>query len=74
MYCLYVVGMVVSPRSSHPFASFVIRNNVHVVREFLKADSEFLILLDNLSVEWLPHLSSYEHQMISATSDLQLIW
>ena len=48
--------MVVSPRSSHSFRIFVVRDDVVVIREVFVADGAYPALLDNLSVQKFPHL------------------
>jgi hypothetical protein len=48
--------MVVSPRPSHTFWVFVVRNNVAVFGELLVADGALSALLDNLPVQQLAHL------------------
>jgi hypothetical protein len=40
---------------SHPVASFVIGNNIAVVRELLSANRTDPVSLDNLLIEHLPH-------------------
>jgi hypothetical protein len=54
--CLDIVGMIVSPRSSHPFGILVIRHNVGVVRELFVTDGALPVLLHNLKVQESPHL------------------
>ena len=49
--------MVVSPRSSHAFATFVVRDNIVVIRELFLADWADSVLLADLPVEQFPHLS-----------------
>ena len=57
MYCLDIVWVVVSPRPSHAFAPFVVRDNVVVVRELLVADWANAVLLSDLPIEQFTHLS-----------------
>ena len=40
-----------------PYADIGIRYDVAVIREFLVADCAFPVLLDDLSIQQLPHLS-----------------
>ena len=49
--------MVVSPRSSHAFATFVVWDNIVVIRELFLADWADSVLLADLPVEQFPHLS-----------------
>ena len=56
MHGLDVFRMVISPGSSHSFRVSVVRHDVAVIREFLVADCAFPVLLDDLSVQQLPHL------------------
>jgi hypothetical protein len=57
MDCLNVIGMIISPRSSHAFGLDVVGHNLVVIREVRVADRAFAVLLDDLSVQQLPHLS-----------------
>ncbi len=56
MHGLDVVRMVVSPGSSHSFRVSVVRYDVAAVGKFMVADCAFSGLLDDLSVQQLPHL------------------
>jgi hypothetical protein len=56
MNCLNIVGMIVSPSSSHAFGLDVVGHNLVVIREGLVADRALPVLLDNFSVQQLPHL------------------
>ncbi len=56
MSCLDIVGMVVSPCSSHPFWIDVVWHNVVVIRELFVADCAFPILLGNVAIQQFPHL------------------
>jgi hypothetical protein len=56
MYRLNVVRMVVSPRPSHAFGLDMVGHNLVVIRESCVADCAFPVLLDDLSVQQLPHL------------------
>ena len=53
---LDVVRVVVSPGSSHPFGLDVVGHNLVVIREGCVADCAFPVLLDDFSVQQLPHL------------------
>ena len=53
---LDVVGMIVSPRSTHTLRILVIRDNVVVVGEFFVADGANAALLPDFAVQELPHL------------------
>jgi hypothetical protein len=55
MCCLDVVGMVVTPSSSHAFGIPVVWNDVVVVRERFAAEGTDLILLDDLAVQEFAH-------------------
>jgi hypothetical protein len=57
MHCLDIVWVVISPGSSHSFATLVVWYHVVVVREFFVANWTNSALLDNLPVEQLSHLS-----------------
>jgi hypothetical protein len=56
MRCLDIVRVIITPRSSHPFRIFVVRDHVVVIREVFVADGAYPALLDNLSVQKFPHL------------------
>ncbi len=49
--------MVVSPRSSHSFRIPAVWHDVGVVGEFLVVDGALPVLLGNLAVQEVPHLS-----------------
>ena len=53
---LDIVGMVVSPGSSHASPVDMIGNDVVEVGEFHMADCAFLVLFDNLAIEQPSHL------------------
>ena len=53
---LNIVGVVVSPSPSHPFGLDVVGHNLVVIREGCSADCTLPVLLDDLSVQQLPHL------------------
>ena len=57
MHCLDIVRMVVSPCPSHAFAPFVVWDNIVVIRELFLADWANSVLLADLPIEQLPHLS-----------------
>ena len=57
MHGLYVVRMVVSAGASHSFWLSVVRHDVATVVKFMVANGTFPSLLDDLSVQQLPHLS-----------------
>jgi len=48
--------MVIAPRASNPFRILVVRDDVVVVREVFVANGAYPAMLDNLSVQKLPHL------------------
>ena len=56
MGCLDVLGAVVSPGTSHPLGLDVVGHNFVVIREDCAADRAPPVLLDDLSVQQLPHL------------------
>jgi len=56
MCCLDIVGVIISPRSSHPFRIPVVRDDVVVIFEVFVADGAYPALLHNLSVQQFPHL------------------
>ncbi len=47
MYCLHVVGVVISPRASHPFGFDVVGHNLVVICKGLVADRALPVLLDD---------------------------
>lgn len=53
---LDVLGVVVSPRTSHAFGLDVVGHNFVVIGKRLAADCAFPVLLDDLSVEQFPQL------------------
>ena len=53
---LNIVGAVVSPSSSHAFGFDMVGHDLVVIRESCSADCAFPVLLDDLSVQQLPHL------------------
>jgi hypothetical protein len=46
---------VISPSAAHSFGILVIRHDVVVVRELVMADGASAVLLDDLSLQQLPH-------------------
>jgi hypothetical protein len=56
MYCLDIVGVIVSPRSAHSFGIPMVRNHVVIVRELFVADRADTSFFADLSVQQLPHL------------------
>ena len=56
MHGLNIVRMVVSARASHSFWLSVVRYDVAAVGKFVVANGTFPSLLDDLSVQQLPHL------------------
>ncbi len=56
MHGLDVFRMVISPGSPHSFRVSVVRYDVAAVGKFLVANGAFPGLLDDLSVQQLPHL------------------
>jgi hypothetical protein len=56
MCCLDIVRVIIPPCSSHSFRVLVVRDHVVVIREVFVADSAYPALLDNLTVQKLPHL------------------
>ena len=56
MHGLDIFRMVISPSSSHSFRVSVVRYDVAAVGKFLVADGALPFLLDDLSVQQLPHL------------------
>jgi hypothetical protein len=57
MRCLDVVWVVICPRPSHSFGIPVVRYHIVIVGELFVANRAFPILLDNLAVQELSHLS-----------------
>ena len=55
MCCLNVVGMVVTPSSSHAFGIPVVWNDVVVIRERFVADGTDLVLFDDFLVQEFAH-------------------
>jgi hypothetical protein len=53
---LNIVGMIVSPGSSHASRVDVVRHDIAVVCELYMAEWAFPALFDNLAVEQPPHL------------------
>ena len=56
MHGLDVFRMVISPGSSHTFRVSMVRNDFAAVVKFMVANGTFPSLLDDLSVQQLPHL------------------
>ena len=56
VHCLNIVGMVVSPGSSHASWVDVVRHDVVVVGELHMAEHALPVLFDNLAVEQPTHL------------------
>ena len=56
MDCLDIVGVVISPRPSHTFGLDVLGHDFAVISESCSADCALPVLLNNLSVQQLPHL------------------
>ncbi len=56
MCCLDIVRMIIPPRSAHSFRTLVVRDDIVVIREVFVADGAYPTLLDDLSVQNLPHL------------------
>jgi|ERR1035441_9308928 hypothetical protein len=52
---LNIVGMVICPRSSHPFGIFVVWHDVVTVGEFLVANGTLPTLLNNFEIQQFPH-------------------
>jgi hypothetical protein len=50
MNCLDILGVVISPRTSHSFGLNVVWNNFVVIRESCSADCALPFLRDDLSV------------------------
>ena len=65
MRCLDIVRMVISSCPSHAFGPFVVWHDVVVVGELFVADCTFPILLDDFSVQELPHLCGRPELSIS---------
>jgi len=63
---LDVVGMIVSPRSSHSTGIDVVRNDVAVVGELPVAESAYAVLRGDFSVHQFPHLGVRADLPISA--------
>ena len=57
MRCLNVFRVIISPSSAHSFRIPVVRNHIAIVCEFFVADRTLPVLLDNLAVQELSHLS-----------------
>jgi len=65
MYGLDVFRMVISPASSHTFRMSVVRYDGAAVGKFVVANGTFPSLLDDLSVQQLPHLGRRPELAIS---------
>jgi hypothetical protein len=59
MHGLDIVRMVVSARASHSFWLSVVRYDVAAVGKFVVANGAFPCLLDDLSVQQLPHFGRW---------------
>ena len=57
MCCLDIIGVVVSPRSSHPFGILVVWYHIVIVGEWFEANRAYPFLLDNLPLEQFSHFS-----------------
>ena len=55
MNCLDILGVVISPRTSHSFGLNVVWNNFVAIREGGFADCTLPLLLGDLSVQQFPH-------------------
>src|ERR1700720_1343798 len=66
MRCLNVVWVVIPPRSAHSFRIPVVGNHIVIVCELFVADGTLVILLDNLAVQELSHLSGGSEFPISS--------
>ena len=66
MSCLNIVWVVIPPRSAHSFRIPVVWNHIVIVCELFVADGTLLILLDNLAVQELSHLSGGSEFPISS--------
>jgi len=51
-----IFRMVISPGSAHSFRVSVVRYDVAAVGKFMVANGTLPVLLDDLSVQQLPHL------------------
>jgi hypothetical protein len=56
MHGLDVFRMIVAPSSSHSFWVSVVRHDIAAVVKFMVANGTFPFLVDDLSVQQLPHL------------------
>ena len=56
MGCLDIVGMVISPSSSHSFRIYVVGHYVAIVRERALADCAHSVLFDNFPLRQFAHL------------------
>jgi len=56
MHCLDVIGMVIPPSPSHPFGLDMVGHDLAVIRKGYAADCAFPVLLDDFSIQQLPHL------------------
>jgi hypothetical protein len=56
MCCLHVIGMVVSPRSSHALGFDMVGHDLAAIGERCVANRTPPFLLDDLSIEQLAHL------------------
>jgi hypothetical protein len=56
MYCLDIIWMIVSPRSTHSLWIPMVRDHVVIGRELFVADRADASLFSDLSVEQFAHL------------------
>jgi hypothetical protein len=56
MRCLNIIGVVISPGSTHAFGLDVVGHNLVVIRERCMANCTLPFLLGDLTVQQFPHL------------------
>jgi len=66
MDCLDVIGIIISPSSSHAFGIARVWDDLVVVGELLVADGALPVLLDNLAIDELPHFGGKTELPVSS--------
>src|ERR1035438_8000255 len=56
MHCLDVLRVIISPSSSHAFGLDMVGHNFVVIHEDCPTNCALPVLLDDLSIQQLPHL------------------
>src|SRR6266404_7809548 len=66
MCCLDIVGMIVTPCSSHSLRLFMIRRNIAIVREFFMTNCTYTVLIRDLAVQQFAHFCRRSKLSISS--------